>query len=600
MRAQKMRLILICAAGLSLMGMQAGPDPASDTFERASLGSNWTVWLGSGGIVGGSDLGMTAASGMVGVYWNTVFAADQFCETVISEGVAPNMLRQVYVRRRASDGARYGFHWNVTDGGRWEIKYDGVPSSQTRYVSLAPNPLGPAPGDTLRLEVRGEPPTLKGFHNGVEVISGVDTDSNRIAGGPVGMAYRLDVSSGTTYPTPVFESWRGGSLVAPGPLPVVSITATDSAATEAGTNTGTITATRTGSTSASLTVYFTLGGSATNGSDYATLGASVTIPAGQASAAVTVTPLNDGLQEGNEQVWLTLTDNASYTAGSPTTGVVTVTDDDFPAISIEATDGIAAEAGPDTGSFTITRSGPTASALTVSYAVEGTATNGSDYTTIASSVILPAGQASVTITVSPLNDSADEGLESVVLTLNSGASYDVGVPGSANVTLNDNDSVTTPVVTIVASDAAASEPGADTGAFTVTRTGTTGPSLVVSYLIGGTATNGSDYGLISNSVTIPSGQSSATVIVAPIGDAAVEGSETVVLTLANRGTYQIGSPNVATMILSDGPGSPAPGPPPAGGGGGRDGRCGALGMEALILVLALRLAGTMIKRGRTP
>jgi len=605
MRARKMIRSALPAVGLFLVlssraeaRLQSGPDPAADTFERASLGSNWTVWIGNGGIVGGSDLGMTAASGMVGVNWNTPVSADQFCETVISEGVAPNMLRQVYVRRRASDGARYGLHWNVTDGGRWEIKYDGVPTAQTRYVALSAGPTGPAPGDTLRLEVRGDPPSFKGFHNGAEIISGVDAETNRITGGLVGMAYRLDVGTGTTYPTPVFESWRGGSLVSPGPLPSVSLTATDSSATESGTGTGTITVTRTGPTGASLTVNYAVGGSATNGSDYATLGTSVTIPAGQASASITVTPLDDGEAEGNEQVWLMLADDPSYTAGSPTTAVVTVTDDDFPAVRIEPTDGIAAEAGPDTGLITVTRSGPTASALTVSYAIGGTATNGSDYTTIASSVILPPGQVSATILINPIDDSADEGLEAVVLTLNAAPSYDVGFPGSANVTLNDNDSVTTPVVTLAATDADASEPGANTGAFTVTRSGSTGSSLIVSYLTGGTAANGSDYGLIPNSVTIPSGQSSATVTITPIDDAAAEGTETVVLTLANRGTYQIGSPNVATVTVSDSTGSLPPGG--GGGGDGDEGLCGALGIEALILFLALRLARKLRNIGEAP
>jgi hypothetical protein len=51
----------------------------------------------------------------------------------------------------------------------------------------------------------------------------------------------------------------------------VTVTATDASASEAGPNSGTFTIARTGSTATSLTVSFSIGGSATNGTDYATL-----------------------------------------------------------------------------------------------------------------------------------------------------------------------------------------------------------------------------------------------------------------------------------------------------------------------------------------
>ncbi|MGH7893369.1 MAG: hypothetical protein ACREQL_01810, partial [Candidatus Binatia bacterium] len=59
----------------------------------------------------------------------------------------------------------------------------------------------------------------------------------------------------------------------------------------------------------------------------------------------------------------------------------------------------------------------------------------------------------------------------------------------------------TPVVTIQATDASASEVGPATGTFTLTRTGSTASALGVSYTIGGTAVNGGDYTAISAGVT---------------------------------------------------------------------------------------------------
>ncbi len=75
-------------------------------------------------------------------------------------------------------------------------------------------------------------------------------------------------------------------------VPVVSVAATTSEASELG-DTGTFTVTRTGSTADPLTVYYTVSGSdTTNGVSYVYLPGSVVIPAGQSSAAITVTPVD--------------------------------------------------------------------------------------------------------------------------------------------------------------------------------------------------------------------------------------------------------------------------------------------------------------------
>ncbi len=54
----------------------------------------------------------------------------------------------------------------------------------------------------------------------------------------------------------------------------------------------------------------------------------------------------------------------------------------IPLVSVDATDANAAEAGADPGTFTITRTGPTAAPLVVDYTIAGSATNGTDYAAI--------------------------------------------------------------------------------------------------------------------------------------------------------------------------------------------------------------------------
>jgi hypothetical protein len=344
-------------------------------------------------------------------------------------------------------------------------------------------------------------------------------------------------------------------------LPTVTITASDSSASEPGSNTGKLTVTRTGSTSSSLTVNYTTGGTATAGSDYNTLSGSVTIPSGSASANITVTPKDDSSVEGTETVIVTLSSSSSYNRGTPNNATVNIADNDtasLPTVTISASDSSASEPGSNTGKFKVTRTGSTSSSLTVKYTVSGTATAGSDYNSLSGTVTIPSGSASASITVTPKDDSSVESTETVIATLASSSSYNRGTPNSAAVSIADND-VNLPIVTISAIDPAASEPisgriptPADPGRFQVTRTGSTESSLTVKYTIAGTAKNGTDYKSLSGSVTIHAGSASAFITINPNDDALDESIETVILTLASNSSYSRGSPNSATVRIADG------------------------------------------------
>lgn len=87
------------------------------------------------------------------------------------------------------------------------------------------------------------------------------------------------------------------------------------------------------------------------------------------------------------------------------------------------------------------------------------------------------------------------------------------------------------VVGIVAEDAAASEPGQDTGRFRVTMSEFRTADTKVNYQIGGSAANGQDYVALENFVIIPANSQSAAIPVQVINDNLAEGTETVVITL---------------------------------------------------------------------
>jgi hypothetical protein len=221
-------------------------------------------------------------------------------------------------------------------------------------------------------------------------------------------------------------------------------------------------------------------------------------------------------------------------------------------VTITASDPNASESG-DTGAFTVTRTGSTASSLTVRRQRSGSAVSPDDYNPLPSPFVIPAGQASVVITVTPVNDTAVEGAETVVVTLTSDPAYTVGTANSATVTVADNDAApppTLPTVTITASDPNASESG-DTGAFTVTRTGSTASSLTVRRQRSGSAVSPDDYTPLPSPFVIPAGQASVVITVTPVNDTAVEGNETLVVTLLADAAYTLGSPSSATVTIAD-------------------------------------------------
>ncbi len=319
----------------------------------------------------------------------------------------------------------------------------------------------------------------------------------------------------------------------------VQLTATDADAAELGPNTATFTVTRSGSTTLARDVSITVGGTASNTIDYsvsstALLGPAtggvfdIRIPAGQASATITVTPIFNPEVEGPETVILTA-EGSSATA--------TIADEAI--VTLAATDAAAAELGPNTATFVVTRGGAVTYDRDVRISVGGTASNNIDYS-IASAALLgpatggifdiriPAGQASATITVTPIFSPEVEGSETVILTAEG---------SSATATIADE-----PTVTIAATDPAASETGPDPATFVVTRGGAVTYDRDVRVTVGGAASNTIDYSVSSTAllgpatggifdIRIPSGQTSVTLTVTPIPDALLEGVETITFTV---------------------------------------------------------------------
>ena len=97
----------------------------------------------------------------------------------------------------------------------------------------------------------------------------------------------------------------------------------------------------------------------------------------------------------------------------------------------------------------------------------------------------------------------------------------------------------------------ASEIGPAPGTFTVHRaSAATNEELTVNYTVGGTASKGDDYTTLSGAIAIPAGADSAALVVSPILDGFLEGTETVSVTIIS-GAYPIGTSSNATLEIAD-------------------------------------------------
>jgi hypothetical protein len=110
-------------------------------------------------------------------------------------------------------------------------------------------------------------------------------------------------------------------------------------------------------------------------------------------------------------------------------------------VTVAATDNSAAEPGTDTGTLVLTRYGDASSALTVDYAIGGTAANGTDYAALSGTATFPAGQTNLTLTITPLNDALPESTETVVVKIVNGTGYVAGFPEAATVAIADDGDV---------------------------------------------------------------------------------------------------------------------------------------------------------------
>jgi carbon monoxide dehydrogenase subunit G len=230
------------------------------------------------------------------------------------------------------------------------------------------------------------------------------------------------------------------------PAPGVVLALSDSPMAEAA---GVATVTATISTLSGRNVTINLGftGTATNLADYTRSATSITIPAGSLSGSITLTAVQDTLDEDDDSIIVDITGVTNGTeSGTQRVTAVIADDDPAPAVTLALSGSPMAEAA---GAATVTATISEASGLdvTVSLGFNGTATNVTDYIRSATSIIIPAGSLTGSITLTAEQDTLDEPDETIVVSITGVTNGTESGTQQVTATITDDDSPTTPQLT---------------------------------------------------------------------------------------------------------------------------------------------------------
>ena len=330
---------------------------------------------------------------------------------------------------------------------------------------------------------------------------------------------------------------------------------------------------RTGPIGEELTVFYRIGGTASNGDDYDSLSGSVTIPADCSCAPINIHPIDDKLVEGNETVIVALEQPLvwppPYLVSWPGIAVVGIEDND----TINNQPPRVAIVNPPDGAVFVSPVDITIAAKAWDQdgrvrTVEFFA-NGQSLGVVTNRPIIldpvPVEDGSLERLVDLQSEDLPDLYPDVDFDLELNATIE-HVPGnhfrivwpnappgthtltavatdnrgasttSNPVTITVTDPPIQPIVNIITVDPVGSEPDSnstrrDTALFKVHRSGDLSIPLEVFYRVRGTAENGIDYAEIPNRVLIAPGERSAPILIQPLDDRLVEGTESVVIQL---------------------------------------------------------------------
>ena len=262
----------------------------------------------------------------------------------------------------------------------------------------------------------------------------------------------------------------------------------------------------------------------------ATVPATVTIPANQASVTFDIDAVDDTLADGSQTVTVT----ASFTGYVDGVDTIDVTDNEVPTLTVVIA---AASIGEVDGAAATTATVSRNTEDLTSELVVNLSSSDSGEATVPATVTIPANQASVTFDIDAVDDTLADGSQTVTLT----ASFTGYVDGVDTIDVTDNE---VPTLTVVI---AAPSIGEADGAAATTATVSRNTEDLTSELIVNLVSSDATEAAVPTTVTIPASQASVTFDIDAVDDTLADGSQTVTVTASFTGYVD----GVGTIDVTD-------------------------------------------------
>ena len=196
---------------------------------------------------------------------------------------------------------------------------------------------------------------------------------------------------------------------------------------------------------ANVVLPFTVTGTASDSVDYTITASPVTIPAGSLTTTITITLIDDDLNEDDETVVISMGTPTNASKGTPDVHTATIFDTDpMPKVAFFITGSSGGES-VSTVNLMVRLSAASGLPISVRYGVSGgTASKGIDFFLLGETLHFEPGETLKSVVLKVLDDSIDELSETVIVTLSEPSNASLGLAKAFTYTILDDDPTPSP------------------------------------------------------------------------------------------------------------------------------------------------------------
>ncbi|MFO8000975.1 MAG: Ig-like domain-containing protein, partial [Marinilabilia sp.] len=312
----------------------------------------------------------------------------------------------------------------------------------------------------------------------------------------------------------------------------------------------TLTATLSNPTSEDVTVTLATNDISTSQDDYDLSSNSITIDAGETEGTTTLSAIDDGIYEEDEEVEVSISevDGGSAYLEEPQSVTITIEDaQEQPQVTLSA-DPLSIEEG-NASTLTASLSTATFEDVEVSLDTNDISTNQEDYELSSNTITIEAGETSGTATLTATDDDIYEGDEQVEVYISEVEGGDAYLEEPQAVTITIEDAQEQPSVYLQLTGSPFSEDGG-TAAVNILLSHPSAQGIRADLSYAGTASE-EDYSGASSSVNFPAGSTQETILLTGEDNLEADGDRTIVISIASATNATIGDDNSVTATILD-------------------------------------------------